>query len=109
MERGRRGQLPGNGRRGRRHLWGPDAGADGCRETLGSPLPLTGLAMAVAVKHNQDTSSTGMFDRLPVALFMGVLYVFGSLGVLFPLLDGLWWRYVFPDRSNPVAWIGLLV
>jgi len=67
--------------------------------------------MAVAVKHNQDTSSAGVLDRMPVALLMGVLYVFGSLGILFPLLDGLWWRYVFTDplaRENPVAWIALL-
>jgi preprotein translocase SecE subunit len=62
--------------------------------------------MAVAVKHNQDTSSTGLLDRLPVALFMGVLYVFGSLGIIFPLLESVWWQYVFPDgRANPVAWV----
>lgn len=64
--------------------------------------------MAVAVKHNQDTSSTGILERLPVALFMGVLYVFGCIGILFPLLDSIWWRYFFPDRSNPVAWVALL-
>jgi preprotein translocase SecE subunit len=56
--------------------------------------------MAVAVKHNRETTSTSLFDRLPVAILMGVLYILGSLGIIFPLLDTVWWHWLQLDRSN---------
>ena len=45
---------------------------------------------SVAVK-NQETSSSGALDRLRLGVLGGVLYVLGSLAVLFELLPWLWW------------------
>src|SRR5438552_10632780 len=47
--------------------------------------------MAVAVKNNPETGSHhSMFDRLPVASLLGVVYVLGSLAVVFKAIPRLW-------------------
>jgi len=65
--------------------------------------------MAVAVKNNRETSSPSVFDRLPVSILMGVVYILGSAGIAFPLLDSLWWQWLGLNRSQPVWWIALAV
>jgi preprotein translocase SecE subunit len=49
--------------------------------------------MAVAVKNPEATSS-GLFDRLPVGILAGVVYVVGSLAILFGLLPAVWWQWL---------------
>jgi preprotein translocase SecE subunit len=63
--------------------------------------------MAVAVK-NREATSAGVFDRLPVAIVAGVLYVLIGLGILFPLANLVWWLTGLPWDS-PVGWLALLV
>jgi preprotein translocase SecE subunit len=65
--------------------------------------------MAVAVKHNRETSSPSLLDRLPVSILMGVAYILGGAGIAFPLLDSLWWQWLGLNRSQPVWWIALAV
>jgi preprotein translocase SecE subunit len=65
--------------------------------------------MAVAVKPNRETTTPSMLDRLPVGIVAGVLYILGSIGIVFPLLDSIWWRWLGLDRANLVAWSLLLV
>jgi preprotein translocase SecE subunit len=65
--------------------------------------------MAVAVKPNRETTTSSVLDRLPVGILMGVLYILGSIGIVFPLLDSIWWRWLGLDRTNLVAWSLLFV
>jgi preprotein translocase SecE subunit len=65
--------------------------------------------MAVAVKPNRETTTPSVLDRLPVGILAGVLYILGSIGIVFPLLDSVWWRWLGLDRSNLVAWSLLFV
>jgi preprotein translocase SecE subunit len=65
--------------------------------------------MAVAVKHNRETSSPSLLDRLPVSILMGVAYILGGVGIAFPLLDSLWWQWLGLNRSQPLWWIALAV
>jgi preprotein translocase SecE subunit len=65
--------------------------------------------MAVAVKNNRETASPSLLDRLPVGILLGVAYILGSVGIAFPLLDTLWWRWLGLDRSQTISWIGLAV
>jgi len=46
--------------------------------------------MAVAVKNASEPTSAGAFDRLAVASLAGVVFVLGSLGVVFYALPALW-------------------
>src|SRR5436305_884584 len=50
--------------------------------------------MALAVKNPPETTSSSMFDRLPIAIFAGVLYVVGSLAVVGKLLPTMWWEWL---------------
>src|SRR5258708_9098437 len=50
--------------------------------------------MALAVKNTPETTSSSLFDRLPVAIFAGVLYVVGSLAVVGKLLPTIWWEWL---------------
>jgi preprotein translocase SecE subunit len=52
--------------------------------------------MAVAVKNSPETSAPRMVDRLPVSSLLGMLFVLGSLGVVFYGLPALWWSAVSP-------------
>src|SRR5262245_4939726 len=65
--------------------------------------------MAVAVKQNRETRSPSLLDRLPVGILLGVAYILGGVGIAFPLLDSLWWRWLGLDRSQPLWWIALAV
>jgi preprotein translocase SecE subunit len=47
----------------------------------------------VAVK-NPETSAPGLLDRLHVGTLAGVVYVLGSLAIVFELLPWLWWEAV---------------
>ena len=64
--------------------------------------------MAVAVKNNREAPSASVFDRLSVDIVVGVLYVVVSLGVLFPLMDYIWWWWLGLDR-NSIGWWLLLI
>ena len=46
--------------------------------------------MALAVK-NPNTTSSGLLDRLPVAVALGVAYILGSISIVFALLPKVWW------------------
>jgi preprotein translocase SecE subunit len=46
--------------------------------------------MAVAVKNSAEASSRSLFDRLAVSSLVGVIYVLGSIGVIFYGLTSLW-------------------
>ncbi len=46
---------------------------------------------SVAVK-NPETQSAGPLDRLHLGVLAGVVYVVGSLAILFELLPWLWWK-----------------
>lgn len=48
--------------------------------------------MAVAVKNTPETRAPGLFDRLATASLAGVVYVLGSLGIVFKGLPALWER-----------------
>jgi preprotein translocase SecE subunit len=63
--------------------------------------------MAVAVK-NPETMSSRLIDRLQIGILVGVIYVLGSLGVLFKLLPSLWWG-VLGLPPTAVAYTALLV
>jgi preprotein translocase SecE subunit len=70
---------------------------------------------SVAVK-NPETSSPGLLDRLHVGVLAGVVYVLGSLAILFGLLPWLWWApgplgFARPAGANPAvgATAGLLL
>ncbi|HKB39192.1 MAG TPA: preprotein translocase subunit SecE [Gemmataceae bacterium] len=46
--------------------------------------------MAVAVKNTPETRTTTVFDRLAAASLAGVVYVLGSVGIVFKGLPALW-------------------
>lgn len=59
--------------------------------------------MAVALKNNPDTSTGSILDRLPVSILVGVLYLVGSLLVLFWALPALWWNVLGFSQESYVA------
>jgi preprotein translocase SecE subunit len=59
--------------------------------------------MAVAVKNSAEASAASLFDRLPVAILAGVLYVVASLLIVFWGLSALWWDVFQLDRNSYVA------
>ncbi len=59
--------------------------------------------MTVAVK-NPETTSSGVLDRLPVGIFVGVVYLLGSLAVLFKLLPSLWWTQIGFDAGSMASY-----
>jgi preprotein translocase SecE subunit len=61
---------------------------------------------SVAVK-NAETASPGLLSRLHVGILAGVVYVVGSLAVLFKLLPWLWWEKF--DLSRTAVNTSLLV
>jgi preprotein translocase SecE subunit len=70
---------------------------------------------SVAVKK-PETSRGGPLDRLHVALLAGVVYVIGSLAILFGLLPWLWWApgplgFARPATNYPAvgATVGLIL
>jgi len=70
---------------------------------------------SVAVK-NPETSSSGPLDRLHVGVVAGVVYVLGSLAILFQLLPWLWWApgplgFARATTGNPAigATVGLIL
>lgn len=66
--------------------------------------------MAVAVKNSPETSSPSVFSRLPAASLVGVVFVLGSLAIVFKVLPMLWWEEwaLHLSRDSFVNW-GLLV
>src|SRR5579884_1227438 len=50
--------------------------------------------MAVAVKSPPEAAGPGALERMPVLSLVGVVYVLGSLGIIFKLLPALW-RWCF--------------
>jgi len=65
--------------------------------------------MAVAVKNTPEVSSSSL-DRLPVASLVGVLYVLGSLGIVFGLLPTLWWNVLgFRPTFASASVLGVLM
>lgn len=63
--------------------------------------------MALAVKSTPEATSTSLFDRLPLAILAGVLYVVGSLAIVGKVLPTLWWEWM--GRSSTfVNWALLL-
>jgi preprotein translocase SecE subunit len=65
--------------------------------------------MAVAVKQNREAPPASVFDRLSVDIVAGVLYVVVGLGILFPLMDHLWWYWLGLDRSSIGWWLLLIL
>ena len=62
---------------------------------------------SVAVK-NPDTSSPGVLDRLHVGILAGVVYVVGSLAIVFELLPWLWFGPLGRSSASAVD-VSLLV
>jgi preprotein translocase SecE subunit len=58
-----------------------------------------GFVMALAVK-TPDTTSSGLLDRFPVAVALGVAYILGSIGIVFALLPKLWWEVLSVPRGS---------
>jgi preprotein translocase SecE subunit len=56
---------------------------------------------SVAVK-NQETSSPSVLDRLHVGILAGLVYVLGSLAILFGLLPWVWWHVFRLDPGSAV-------
>ena len=46
--------------------------------------------MAVAVKNTPETRTANLFDRLAAASLAGVVYVLGTVGIVFKGLPALW-------------------
>ena len=46
--------------------------------------------MAVAEKKAQETSTSSVFDRVPVVSLVGVVYVLGCLSIIFKLVPDVW-------------------
>jgi preprotein translocase SecE subunit len=66
--------------------------------------------MAVATKQSPETSAASMLDRLPVACLAGLVYVVGSLAIVFKLLPTLWREVLHaPDVPGMQALLALLM
>src|SRR5947209_7326127 len=65
--------------------------------------------MAVALKNSPETGLANLLDRLPVAVLLGVVYVLGSLAVVFKGLPTLWWDVLRLDSGSYVAMTLLIV
>jgi len=64
--------------------------------------------MAVAVKNPPETGTTGLFDRLSAMSLAGVVYVLGTLAIVFKGLPTLWSQLGLPnDTFMGVAVLGL--
>src|SRR5262249_54968165 len=65
--------------------------------------------MAVAVKNTPETSTHSLFDRVAVVSLVGVVYLLGSLAIIFAALPALWWNGFHLDRDSftAVALLGL--
>jgi len=59
--------------------------------------------MAVAVKNTPETTTTTLFDRLPVASVAGAVYALGSIAVVLMALPHLWWNVLKLPRDNFAA------
>jgi preprotein translocase SecE subunit len=61
--------------------------------------------MAVAVKNSPETSTSSVFDRLPIVSLVGVVYVVSSLVIVFGLLPTLWQQMwgSLSRSANPFA------
>src|SRR5262245_1069695 len=56
---------------------------------------------SVAVK-NADTSAPGVLDRLHLGILAGVVYLVGSVAIVFELLPWLWFDQLGRSRSSAV-------
>jgi preprotein translocase SecE subunit len=66
--------------------------------------------MAVAVKNTPETRTTTLFDRLAAASLAGVVYVLGSVGIVFKGLPALWEQLgLATDTFMGVALLGLVL
>lgn len=63
--------------------------------------------MAVAVKNAPEVSSSSLLDRMAVVSLVGVVYVLGSLGIVFGLVPWLWWS-AWPQGAYPIVAKSLL-
>src|SRR5215467_5415123 len=53
--------------------------------------------MAVAVKNTPETHTASVFDRLAAASLAGVVYVLGTVGIVFKGLPALWEQLGLPS------------
>jgi len=66
--------------------------------------------MAVAVKNTPETRTTSLFDRLSAASLAGVVYVLGTVGIVFKGLPELWGQLgLATDSFLGVALLGLVL
>jgi preprotein translocase SecE subunit len=61
--------------------------------------------MALAVKNTPETFTSQLLDGLSVGILVGVVYVLGSLAMVFKLIPGLWWS-AFPEGFATIALLG---
>lgn len=59
--------------------------------------------MAVALKNNPETAPHGLLARLPIASLLGVLYVVGSLVVVFWVIPQLWGTALTPALGTALG------
>lgn len=65
--------------------------------------------MAVAVKNASEATPGSALDRLSVSSLLGVLYVLGSLGIVFYAVPALWSALGLEAMLNPFVVAGLQV
>jgi preprotein translocase SecE subunit len=71
-------------------------------------LVLTGIAMALALKNNPDTSTSPLLDRLSVGILAGVVYVLGSVAIVSKLIPSLWWS-AFAEGFSTLVLLGAVL
>jgi preprotein translocase SecE subunit len=70
---------------------------------------LTGIAMALALKNNPETSTSPLLGRLSVGILAGLVYVLGSLAVVSKLIPSLWWSAFSEGFASLVLLGGVLL
>src|SRR4051812_20113475 len=63
--------------------------------------------MAVAVKNASEAPPHSLFDRLAVSSLLGVLYVLGSIGIVYYGIHLLWTRAAASIGMNLLASLAL--
>src|SRR5689334_23520438 len=75
---------------------------DGADDGRRPPSASEGCAMSSVAVKNPDTSAPGALDRLHLGILAGVVYLVGSVAIVFGLLPWLWYDLLGRSRSSAV-------
>jgi preprotein translocase SecE subunit len=64
--------------------------------------------MALALKSGPETSTSPLLGRLAVGILAGVVYVLGSLAIVFKLIPSLWWS-AFAEGFSTYVLLGVVL